>query len=119
MGTIDRRLARLEDQIKAPEGELQRWAQREFLKRLTWEELRWLGEPTEQAQSLVPCPRFEPRECGCQCLARVDRGYEEHPELHDEKLRRWRSLYERREEILAREPADRSAEWRRRHGHTA
>lgn len=104
MGTLDRRLCRLEGQITATEDELQAWAAREFYKRLTWEELRWLGEPAEEATRLVACPRFEPRKCDCHCTPRLVRGYEEHPELEEEHARRLESLYERREEIFSREP---------------
>lgn len=115
-GSIDRRLEALEEQLSVPEDEQRRWAEREFLKRLTSEELSWLLEPGYEAVNRVPCPRFEPRRCDCQCPARTQRGYEAHPELEEERARRWRSLYERREEILAREPEGFAASWRRRHG---
>lgn len=116
MGRIGRRLEALEGQFVSPEDEQGRWAEREFSKRLTFEELTWLLEPSEEAATHVPCPRFEPARCDCLCPARTQRGYEAHPELEEERARRWRSLYERREEILAREPVDTTEDWRRRHG---
>ncbi len=119
MGTIDRRLEALEAAFVVSQDEFREAVRREFLRRLTFEEKQWLAEPADQAQGLVACPRFEPRECGCRCIARVERGYAEHPELYDEKRRRWESLLERREEIMAREPTDRRDELRRRHGFSA
>lgn len=119
MGSLGRRLRSLEGRMTVPEEERQLWALREFLSRLTHEELEGLTEPGYQAAALVPCPRFEPRECGCACPERTHRGLEANLELEEEHRRRWTALYERREEILAREPQgpeDWPTAWRRRHG---
>lgn len=116
MASIEKRLESLEERIKIPEEEIQRAALREFLSRLTHEELGGLTEPGYQAAALVPCPRFEPRKCDCACPDRTHRGLEANPELEEEHWRRWTALYERREEILAREPEDWPTAWRRRHG---
>lgn len=100
-----------------PEDELQAWAQSEFLKRLTFEELEWLVEPSREAEMLVECPIHGP---GCQCTneERRQRAREEHPRLHEESERRNRALLERSEEILAREPYQETpANRRRRYAH--
>lgn len=110
MGIIGRRLGRLEEKLGTPEDERKAWAHREFLKRLTSEELSWLLEPGYEAASRVPCPRFEPVRCDCLCIPRAERGYEAHPELEEERARRWKHLYDRREEIFAREPDTRETQ---------
>lgn len=105
MGRLGRRVEALEYRIGVPEDERQRIALRELLSRLTGEELERLAEPGEEAAALVPCPRHEPRECSCGCPERERRGLEANPKLEEERRRRWAALHERREEILAREPA--------------
>jgi len=115
--SIDRRLGRLEGRIKVPEDELRERAYREFLRRLTDEESEWLGEPSREAEMRVECPLHNPG-CNCTNEQRRQRAREEHPELHEEYTRRWESLYERREEILAREPYQETpADRRRRYAH--
>lgn len=104
MGRLGRRVEALEGVMAVPEDERQRWALREFLSRLTHEELGWFAEVGDQAAHLVACPRYEPQGCDCMCPERERRGLEANPELEAERQRRWTALYERREEILAREP---------------
>ncbi len=113
--SIDRRLERLEAQIKAPEDELRERVYREFLRHLTDEEIEWLSEPSDEAEMLVVCPLHGP---GCQCTneLRRQRAREAHPALAEEFERRNRALLARAGEILAREPEDFAASWRRRHG---
>lgn len=101
MGSLDRRLKVLEAR-SIPEDELQASARRELLRRLTDDELSELSEPSDQAAALVSCPRFESRRCDCQCAAKVERGFAEHPELREEEDRRWQALLDLGEEILAR-----------------
>lgn len=105
MGSLERRLRSLETQ-NIPEGERYRRAERELLRRLSSEELESITAPAERAVALVPCPRFEPRQCDCQCAAKRIRGLEEHPELAEEELKAMQDLYDRREEIYARDPGE-------------
>ena len=113
--SIGRRLGLLEGQITAAEDEQRRAAYREFIERLTFEELEWLSEPGDEAESLVPCPHVELVKCGCRGPERARRGFEAYPELLAERVRRLRILNKRREEILAREPEDGATAWRKRH----
>lgn len=82
MGSLERRLAALEGQIKPPEDR----EGRELLSCLTWEELKWLSEPVEEAQSRVPCPHVELISCTCRGTERERRGFEAHPELLEKHL---------------------------------
>jgi hypothetical protein len=104
MGRIGRRVAALEERIGASEDGARREAHREFFRR-TREELDWLLEPADEAQSRVPCPHVEMLRCGCRSDERRRRGFEAHPELREEYLRRRMSLFGRAEEIMRREPA--------------
>lgn len=90
--------------MAVPEDDRAQWALRAFLSRLTHEELGWYAEVGREAANLVPCPRHEPHRCDCMCPERERRGLEASRELEEERRRRWTVLYERREEILAREP---------------
>jgi hypothetical protein len=103
VGIVERRLGRLESRLVPPEAELWHRAKTEFYRRLTDEELDWLGEPGDEAARLVPCPKFAPRQCDCQCPARSAAGFEEYPELREEKTRRFRHLLSKAEEIMSRE----------------
>ncbi len=115
MGIINRRLERLEEEFAIPPEDEREWqAVREFVRRLTDEELDWLSEPSEEAQDLVPCPHVESITCDCRGDGREIRGFEASPELRREAERRWQALCERQSEIMAREPYDRSAAWRER-----
>lgn len=117
MGSIDRRLGRLEVLIKLPEDELRERAYRELLRRLNPEESAWLGAPLSEAEALVECPLHGP---GCACTNEPcrQRAREEHPELHAEFKRRNKSLLDRAEEIMRREPyRETSADRRRRYAH--
>src|SRR3954468_8011737 len=115
---LRRRLNALEGQITVPEDELRLQAEREFRKRLTYEESEWLYAPISEAEMLVTCP-IHGGKCACTNEPRRRRAFEEHPDLCEEFGRRWLVLYERREEILAREPEDFATSWRRRHGISA
>ena len=101
---LEGRLARLEERIGASEDGARREAYREFFRRLTVEELDWLLAPDDEAQSRVPCPHVEMLGCACRSDERRRRGFEAHPELREEYLRRRRSLFGRAEEIVRREP---------------
>jgi hypothetical protein len=72
-------------------------------QRLTTDELRWLTEPSDKAQSLVPCPHVEMVSCGCKSDERGRRGFEAHPELEERFVHRWNTLLERAGEIMGRE----------------
>lgn len=113
MGRIERRLEALEGQIKVSDEELRQRAYREFLRRLTREELDWLGAPSRGAEMLVDCP-IHGLGCGCMNEQRRQRAREEHPELYEEFERRNASLLERAEEIMQREPYQETEEDRRR-----
>ncbi len=113
MGRIERRLEALEGQAKASEGELRERAYREFLRRLTFEESEWLGEPIEEAEMLVECPIHGGR-CECRNEQRRERAREEYPHLYEEYLRRRASLLERAEEIMARDPGQQTEANRQR-----
>ena len=113
MGSIGRRLEALERRSKVPEDEARRGPYREMLRRLTDEELAWLGGPLEEAEALVECPIHGP---GCECRneERGRRAHEEHPRLVREHHRRYETLLERAEEIAARGPA--AGDRKGRHG---
>jgi hypothetical protein len=93
MASLERRLARLEDR----QGDKWDREDEEFVSRLTDGELGWLLEPAEEAQRLVPCPHVELVTCGCRGDEREQRGFEAHPELFEEYLRRREILLERNE----------------------
>jgi hypothetical protein len=109
MGGLTRRLAALEERLAVPEAEARREAYRQFLRRLTREELEWLLEPDNEAQSRVPCPHVEMLQCACRSDERRGRGFEAHPGLREEYLRRRELLFGRAEEIVRREPEGRFA----------
>ena len=113
---MNRRLQALEERIVVSEDELRKKALDEFYRHLTYEELDWLSEPGDEAQKLVPCPHVESIRCGCRGSERERRGFEAHPELWEEYLRRRKSLLDQAEEILEREPEDPAESWRRRYG---
>ena len=97
---LKRRLEGLEERHRAQsEGEV--WG--ELLKRLTTDELRWLAEPSDEAESLVPCPHVEMVSCRCSSDERTRRGFEAHPDLAEEFIRRANTLLERTSEIMGRE----------------
>ena len=102
MGSIERRLEALEAHLSSGPDLARQQAYRAFIERLTGDELSWLADPGEEAQSLVPCPHVEMLECECRSDERAQRGFEAHPELREEYLRRRQSLVERAEEIMAR-----------------
>lgn len=102
MGSLGRRLERLEARSGGTDAERRAQAHREFFRRLTRDELEWLCEPGHRAQDLVPCPHVELVECGCRGADRELRGFEAHPELREEYERRFGVLLERvrgREEL--------------------
>jgi len=98
-----RRLERLEVRLEAEMTPPEREAWDELLKRLTTDELRWLTEPSDEAESMVPCPHVERVSCGCRSDERGRRGFEAYPELADEFVRRRNTLVERADEIVGRE----------------
>ena len=112
MGRLEERIRKLEARAVAAgltEEALERRECEEFVSRLTTEELRWLVEPEHRAAYLVPCPHTHERpSCGCLGYDRARRGLEANPELQQECDRRLLTLYERREEILQREPWERN-----------
>lgn len=102
--SLKRRLESLEERHRAevvPSEQEVVWD--ELLKRLTNDELRWLSEPSDEAESLVPCPHVEMVSCGCKSDERGRRGFEAHPELEERFVRRWNTLLERAGEIMGRE----------------
>ena len=99
-----RRLERLEERLVAQTASPERKAWGELLKRLTTDELRWLVEPSDEAQSLVPCLHVERLACGCRGEERRRRGFEAHPELLEEYVQRRNALVERAGEIMGRAP---------------
>lgn len=101
MGTR-RRLERLVQRLVAQTAPPEREAWDELIKRMTTDELRWLVEPSDEAQSLVPCPHVEMVACGCRGEERRRRGFEAHPELVDEYVRRRNNLLKRTSEIMGR-----------------
>ena len=103
MRSVRRRLSELEDRHRAGTVPPEQEAWDELLKRLTTDELRWLSEPSDEAASLVPCPHVEMLSCGCRGDERGRRGFEAHPELADEFMRRVNALVERADEIMGRE----------------
>ena len=105
---LKRRLEGLEERHRAqtPPSEREAWG--ELLKRLTTDELRWLAEPSDRAESLVPCPHVDAFLCRCSSDVRTRRGFEAHPELEEEFIRRANTVLERTSEIMEREV------WRRR-----
>jgi hypothetical protein len=96
---LKRRLESLERHRAQSEGEA--WG--ELLKRLTTDELRWLAEPSDEAESLVPCPHVEMVSCRCSSDERERRAFEAHPELAERFVRRCNTLLERTGEIMERE----------------
>ena len=88
--SIERRLEALEARIGG--GDERTRVFNDFLRDLSDEELCWLLEPGDQAQSLVPCPHVEMLECACSSDGRVQRGFEAHPGLREEYLRRRQTL---------------------------
>jgi hypothetical protein len=102
-------VAALEERIGASEYGARRETHREFFRRLTREELDWLLAPDDEAQSRVPCPHVEMLRCGCRSDERQGRGFEAHPGLREEYLRRRELLFGRAEEIMRREPESRFA----------
>ena len=103
MGRLKRRLSELEEHRRAETvpPRLKAWG--EFIKCLTTDELTWLTEPSDEAQSLVPCPHVELVACGCRGEERRRRGFEAHPELLEEYVQRRNTLLERAGEIMGRE----------------
>jgi hypothetical protein len=97
------RLEDLEDRHRAWTVPPEQEAWDELLKRLTTDELRWLAEPSDEAASLVPCPHIKKMFCGCRSDERGRRGFEAHPDLGDEFIRRANTLLERTSEIMGRE----------------
>lgn len=102
MGRLERRLSELEERHRAGTVPTQLKAWDEFIKRLTTDDLTWLLEPSDEVQSLVPCPHVEMGTCGCRSDGRRRRGFEKHPELLEEYLRRRNTLLERTGEIMER-----------------
>ena len=100
---LKRRLEDLEVRHRAqtPPSEREAWG--ELLKRLTTDELRWLAEPSDEAESLVPCPHVEMVSCRCRSDERGRRGFEAHPELEERFVGRCNTLLERAGEIMGRE----------------
>ncbi len=100
--SMRRRLKRLEESSR--EAVPSRWeAWDELIKLLTTDELKWLTEPSDEAESLVPCPHVEMVSCGCKSDGRGRRGFEAHPELEEEFVRRCNTLLGRAGEIMGRE----------------
>lgn len=102
MGRLNRRVDALEGLMLVPGEELQQFAAREFLSRLTDEELGWLAEPGEGAVALVECSDHPGQACACP--ERERKALEADPETFAEMERRWAALCARHSEILAREP---------------
>jgi hypothetical protein len=92
MGSIERRVKALEERNRGSEDDLQAAELRAFYGSLSLEDLEWLCEPGDEAQSLVPCPHVEMVECDCKSDQRVRRGFEAYPELREESERRLSSL---------------------------
>ena len=101
---LKQRIEGLEERHRAETAPPEREAWDHFLKRLTTDELTWLTEPSDEAQSLVPCPHVEMLSCGCKGEERRRRGFEAHPELFDEYVQRRNTLLERTSEIMGRVP---------------
>src|SRR5918997_6992998 len=97
--SLKRRLQNLEERHRVELAPPEQEAWDELLKRLTTDELRWLTEPSDKAQSLVPCPHVEMVSCGCKSDERGRRGFEAHPELEERFVHRWNTLLERTGEI--------------------
>jgi hypothetical protein len=87
MGGLRRRLEVLEDRVTKTRED----GFGEFLRALTDDELRWLVEPLEDAESRVPCPKHG-GECGCSAEGRARRGIEAFPELAEDYIRRRQEL---------------------------
>lgn len=104
MGSLESRLARLEEHHRVEMAPPEREAWGEFIKRLTTDELTWLTEPSDEAQRLVPCPHVEMVSCGCRGDGRRRRDFEAHPELLEEYVQRRNALLERTHEIMERAP---------------
>ena len=101
--SLKRRLESLEERHRVEVASSEQEVCDEFVKRLTTEELKWLCEPSDEAQSLVPCPHIEMVSCGCKSDERGRRGFEAHPELAEEFNRRRDVLLGRVGEIMGRE----------------
>jgi hypothetical protein len=101
--SLKRRLENLEEHHRVQFAPAKWEAWDELVKRLTTEELKWLCEPCDKAQSLVPCPHVEMVSCGCRSDERRRRGFEAHPDLVDEFVRRRDALVGRAGEIRGRE----------------
>src|ERR687893_468542 len=97
---LKRRLDELAERHRA-QSEGEAWG--ELLERLTTDELRWLAEPSDKAESLTPCPHVEMVSCRCSSGERERRAFEAHPELEEEFIRRVNTLLERTSEIMERE----------------
>ena len=105
MGRLERRVSELEERFRAETALPQREAWDYLFKCLTTDEFRWLSEPPDEAQCLVPCPHVEElASCGCRSDRRRERGFEAHPELVDEYVQRRNTLLERTSEIMGRVP---------------
>jgi hypothetical protein len=101
---LRRRIESLKERHRAETAPPEREAWDHFLKRLTTDELTWLTEPSDEAQSLVLCPHVEMVSCGCRGEERRRRGFEVHPELLEEYMCRRNTLLERTDEIMERAP---------------
>jgi hypothetical protein len=64
--SLKRRLESLEEHHRVQLAPAKWEAWDELVKRITTEELKWLTEPCDKAQSLVPCPqsRWSPAVAG-------------------------------------------------------
>jgi hypothetical protein len=87
LGGLDDRLARLEDRYYSRREADSKPS--EWLRLLSDEELAWLLEPAEEAESRVPCENHVGLiECGCSSKERMLQGLEEFTELAEEYERR-------------------------------